>query len=114
LGVHKLNDSKLEAGASRNTLEDISTARKIEQHMSDADYRPLSGQIGYHGSLAGQRTDYGIQRRPSQGLVSLIKNQDFKRWSKTALLASAYASALEFWIPKNQICSGKTSNAAQV
>ncbi|KAL3478404.1 WD40 repeat-like protein [Aspergillus californicus] len=89
LNVGKLDDLKLEALASRNLLEDISSiAQKIEKHMSDADHRRCLNTL----SATDPCLDKVRIEEFKGGLFKdcyswVIKNQDFKRWILSKMVA---------------------------
>ncbi|KAL2821274.1 WD40 repeat-like protein [Aspergillus cavernicola] len=102
LNVHKLNDLKREAQESRNTLEDIANyTRKIEQHMSDAEYRRCLNTLkATNPQLDKQRIEKFKGGLLKDSYHWVIENQDFKRWMDAR-------SGQLLWI-KGQPGKGKT------
>ncbi|KAE8347505.1 hypothetical protein BDV24DRAFT_157794 [Aspergillus arachidicola] len=82
LSVQKLNDLERDVGKSRKTLEEIANdTRKIEKHLSDAEYRRCLNTL----KATDPQLDKQRIEKLKGGLLKdsynwVIENQEFKRW----------------------------------
>ncbi|KAB8271069.1 WD40-repeat-containing domain protein [Aspergillus minisclerotigenes] len=82
LSVQKLNDLERDVGKSRETLEEVANdTRKIEKHLSDAEYRRCLNTL----KATDPQLDKQRIEKLKGGLLKdsynwVIENQEFKRW----------------------------------
>ncbi|PIG80494.1 hypothetical protein AARAC_001670 [Aspergillus arachidicola] len=82
LSVQKLNDLERDVGKSRETLEEVADdTRKIEKHLSDAEYRRCLNTL----KATDPQLDKQRIEKLKGGLLKdsynwVIENQEFKRW----------------------------------
>ncbi|KAB8210315.1 hypothetical protein BDV34DRAFT_209706 [Aspergillus parasiticus] len=82
LSVQKLNDLERDVGKSRKTLEEVANdTRKIEEHLSDAEYRRCLNTL----KATDPQLDKQRIEKLKGGLLKdsynwVIENPEFKRW----------------------------------
>ncbi|PLB44154.1 WD40 repeat-like protein [Aspergillus steynii IBT 23096] len=82
LNVKRLNDLEMEAEKSRITLENVTSfTQKIEQHMSEAEYRRCLNTLkATNPQLDKQRIEKLKGGLLKDSYIWVIENQDFKKW----------------------------------